>query len=165
MVDLINEDIFAKTVRLVTDDGSSVITRDEAMKMARMAGLDLVMVAESDPPVCKILDFGKYRFEKSKRDRAEKAKARQSEVHVREIQLRPVTDDNDIRVKASKAREFIDDGDKVKIKVKFRGREVTHSEKGREVINALITQIGCEVQYESPIVLAGRDMITIIKRK
>jgi translation initiation factor IF-3 len=161
--DMINDAIRAQQVRVVSDNGSEIISRREALDRARNLGLDLVLIADGDTPVCKILDHGKYKFEKEKRERAERQKARANEVHVREIQLRPVTDDNDISIKARKTKEFLEDGDKVKIKVKFRGREVTHAQNGREVIESLISQIGMEIIFEQSITLAGRDMLAVIK--
>lgn len=167
--DLVNEQIRAKNVRLIGDDGKvvGIIPRSEAIERARKEGLDLLLVAEDvDPPVCKIVDYGKYKYDRSRRERAEAAKARANQISVREIQMTPNISQNDIEIKAKKAREFLIDGDKVKVKVKFRGREITHTEKGHENIMHFIRSIGLDdVIFEKEISVQGRDMIAILAKK
>src|SRR5205814_4599184 len=112
----------------------------EAMRLAQEASLDLVEVnPKTDPPVCKILDYGKFKYEEKKK--AGEAKRKQTVVEIKEIKLRPKTDDHDIAFKAKAARRFLEAGHKVKFTVRFRGREITHPEKAQEQLHLIISQI------------------------
>ena len=131
----INHRIRVPEVRVVAEDGENlgVMATEDALKRAREKGLDLVEVnPKSMPPVCKILDFGKYKYEEKKKQR--EAKRKQTVVEVKEIKLRPKTDDHDLNVKVRAARKFIEGGNKVKVTCRFRGREITHPETGRAVL-------------------------------
>lgn len=160
----VNEEIRSKEVRLIDDKGEQVglfLTLD-AIKRARAQGLDLVAVnAKSVPPVCKILDFGKFRYEQQKRDKEAAKKSREAAIEVKEVQLRPVTDSHDIGIKAKRAVGFLDDGDKVKVVVKFKGREIHHKEMGTKVINEFLALLG-EHKLEKPIQMNERQMFTIV---
>lgn len=158
----VNDQIRAKNVRLVTEGGSEVLPIREALNRARTEDMDLVEINESNGvPVCKIMNYGKFKYEQSKREKELAKKARATQLEMKEIQLRPVTDINDINVKAKKVKKFIEAGHKVKIMIKFRGREMSHTEIGLDVINKLVSQIGVH-KVERPATINGRDMIMII---
>lgn len=160
----VNEQIRSKEVRLVDDQGDQVgvfLTID-AIKRAKNVGLDLVAVnAKSMPPVCKILDYGKFRYEQQKRDKELAKKARASQTEVKEIQLRPVTDTHDISIKAKRGAGFLEEGHKIKVVVKFKGREIHHKDMGTKVINEFLTALG-EHKLEKPIQMSDRQMFTIV---
>lgn len=158
-----NGDIRGKEVRLIAEDGSQigVISLNDAMNRAKSAGLDLVAInPKSSPPVCKILDLGKFKFEQRKREKEVAKAARESRVDVKEIQLRPVIDQHDLKTKARKAEQFLKDGDKVKVVLKFRGREISHSELGRKVMEEFLVLIG-DHKLERPITFNERQMFAI----
>src|SRR5690606_17632571 len=126
-----NEEIEAPRVRVIGSDGKQlgVMSREEALEIARDADLDLVEVSPTaDPPVCRVMDFGKYLFELNKK--AQSARRKQKQVHVKEIKFRPGTDEGDYRIKLRKLMEFLESGDKTKVTLRFRGREMAHQEIG-----------------------------------
>src|SRR5437667_4031509 len=130
----VNEEIGGIRVRLVDERGQmvGVVQRNEALAMAADAGLDLVEIApNADPPVCKILDFGKYKYEEQKKKN--EARKKQKIIEVKEIKLRPSIDDHDYAVKMRRMNKFIEEGDKVKVTIRLRGRELTHQKHGLEV--------------------------------
>ncbi len=133
----INEDITSETVRLVGESGEPVIvSTTEALGLAREKELDLVEVsANQDPPVVKIIDYSKYKFDLIKK--AKEAKKKQKVIHVKEIKMRPAIDDNDFTHKVNRAKEFLDKGDKVKFTLMFRGREMVHPELGFKVMTKI----------------------------
>src|ERR1041384_8730351 len=134
----INHRIRVPEVRVVAEDGSNlgVLTTDQALRRAREVGLDLVEInPKSNPPVCKILDFGKYKYEEKKR--ASEAKRKQTVVELKEVKLRPKTDDHDLQVKVRAARRFLESGNKVKFTVRFRGREITHPQRAQMQLDYL----------------------------
>ena len=132
----INEEIRAQQVQLIDNagDNKGVVDVQTAMSMAEAAGLDLVEISpNSTPPVCKILDFGKYKFQAQKK--AAEARKKQKIVEVKEIKLRPMIDDHDYDVKMRSMKRFFEEGDKVKITLRFRGREMAHQELGYKLLN------------------------------
>lgn len=138
-----------------------VITRFEALKMAQEAGLDLVEVSpNAEPPVCKILDNGKYKYEQQKK-KAE-AKKKQKIIEIKEVQLRPGIDENDFQVKLRAIHRFLDDGNKVKVTMRFRGREVAHHELGMEVLTRIRESIDAMAKVENNPKLEGKQMIMVI---
>lgn len=138
-----NEQIAARSVKLIENEKLvGIISRNDAIYRARSFGLDLVLITEGDTPVCKILDADSYRYEKAKQEKENAKKQRSTIIETKEIQLRPVTDLNDIQVKAKAAQKFLNKGDKVKVVVRFRNREKTHKELGYDVINQFIGQLG-----------------------
>lgn len=159
----INERITSPRVRLIDANGvqKGVVSIRDALWQARQENLDLVKIADANPPVCKIVDAGKYVYEqnKAKKELAKKQRAAASEL--KEIQLRPATDTNDIKIKARKAREFLADGDKVKVVMRFRGREITHKEVGLAVIDTFIKELG-EVRMEQPVTEQGNQITALI---
>ena len=154
-----NEEIREKEVRVVTQDGEQlgVMSSDEALKLAIAKGLDLVNIAPTaKPPVCKIMDLGKYRFELQKREKENRKN--QKVTNIKEVQLSPSIDTNDFNTKCKNAGKFLSKGDKVKVSVRFRGREVTHSEIG-EVLFARFAENQKDVgTIERPAKLEGRNM-------
>jgi translation initiation factor IF-3 len=139
----INQRIRVPEVRVIGDDGEmlGVMQTQEALRRAQERGLDLVEVnPKAEPPVCKILDFGKYKYDEKKK--AREAKRKQSVVEIKEIKLRPKTDDHDLQFKTRAAHRFIEAGHKVKFTVRFRGREITHPEKAQEQLDWIVQQ--CE---------------------
>jgi translation initiation factor IF-3 len=139
----INQRIRVPEIRVIGDDGEmlGIMQTQEALRRAQEKGLDLVEVnPKADPPVCKILDFGKYKYDEKKK--AREAKRKQSVVEIKEIKLRPKTDDHDLQFKTRAAQRFLEAGHKVKFTVRFRGREITHPEKAQEQLDWIIPQ--CE---------------------
>ena len=127
----VNENIQHQRIRLIDDEGNQVgvVTRDEALGKAKASGLDLVLLAaDGDPPVCKIMDYGKHLFEKKKSKAANKKK--QKQIKVKEIKFRPSTEEGDYQNKLNKLIKFLQTGDKVKVSLRFRGREVVHADLG-----------------------------------
>ena len=138
-----------------------VVTRSEALVLARQAGLDLVEVSpNAEPPVCKILDYGKYKYELQKK-KAE-AKKKQKIIEVKEVQLRPGIDAHDLEVKTKAIYRFLEEGDKVKITMRFRGREIAHHELGMEVLQRLRNQFEPVSKVENHPRLEGKQMIMIL---
>jgi translation initiation factor IF-3 len=159
----VNERIRAREVRLVAPDGSQigVKTIDEARWLASQLGLDLVEVApDARPPVCRLMDYGKYKYEQSVRDR--EARKRQSRTVIKEVKFRPKIDSHDYEVKMRRALEFLEDGDKVKVTMMFRGREVTHPEIGQRILSRLSTDIGEAGTVEQGPKLEGRNMTMLL---
>jgi translation initiation factor IF-3 len=132
--------------------------------MAEEAGLDLVEVAgQAVPPVCKLMDYGKFKY--IQKQKAKEARKNATQIQVKEVQLRPGTDDHDVDFKVRNIQRFLEEGDKAKLTVKFRGREITHKEQGLELINRIIAAVGEEGAVESPPRMEGRTMIAILAPK
>jgi len=160
----INEQIRVTPVRVIGADGAQlgILATDEAMRQARAAELDLVEVAPNErPPVCRIMDFGKFKYQQKKRQH----KGHAHQVKLKEIRVRPKTGDHDIQVKVSKAREFLGEKNKVIVTVVFRGRELAHVEEGRKVIDEIIEQLADISKVESPPMHHGRRMICTVAPK
>jgi translation initiation factor IF-3 len=150
-------------VRVIGADGEmvGVLSREEALQLAEDAGLDLVEIQpNADPPVCKIMDFGKFRFDQQKK--ANEAKKKTKQVEIKEIKFRPVTDEGDYQIKLRKMREFLEVGDKLKVNIRFRGREMSHQELGREMAARIEQDLGDEIVIESRPRLEGRQMVMMI---
>lgn len=153
-------------VRVIDPDGKMVgiLPTHEAIKRAQNQGLDLIEVdARAQPPVCKILDFGKYKYDKKKQEA--KSRASQTVVELKEIKLRPKTDDHDIEHKVRTARGFLQERHKVKFTVRFRGREITHPEKAREQLDLIMTQLQDLAIIESRASMEMRTMYMIVAPK
>ncbi len=161
-----NQEIRVPRVRVIGSDGEmiGVLTRDEALSMAEDEGLDLVEIQpQADPPVCKIMDFGKFKFEAQKK--ASEAKKKSKQVEIKEVKFRPVTDEGDYQIKLRKMRGFLEEGDKIKVNIRFRGREMSHQELGREIANRIETDLGEDIVIESRPRLEGRQMVMMIAPK
>ncbi|MEY4547588.1 MAG: translation initiation factor [Pseudomonadota bacterium] len=162
----VNHRIRVPEVRVVLDDGSQlgVMPTSEALKAAEGRGLDLVEVnPKSVPPVCKILDFGRYKYEEKKR--ASDAKRKQTVVELKEVKLRPKTDDHDLQVKVRSARRFLESGNKVKFTVRFRGREITHPQRAQMQLDWLVEQLVDLANLEQRPQMEGRTMSAIVGPK
>lgn len=159
----VNENITSPKVRLVDENGEMVgiLNQQEALERAFQVSLDLVEVSpHADPPVCKILDYGKYKFEEQKR-RAEMRK-KQKVIEIKEIQLRPGIDKHDFDVKMRSARKFIEEGDKLKVTLRFRGRELSHKELGKDVLKRVKDELQDITKIEHEPKLEGKRMIMIL---
>lgn len=161
---LLNEEIRSSNVRLVAADGSQrgVVSREEALAEARASGLDLVLVAsEAEPPVCKVMDYGKHLFELKKTKAAQRKK--QKQIQVKEIKFRPGTEEGDYQVKLRNLRRFLEEGDKAKVSLRFRGREVVHPEIGMELMKRIAEDLDDLGQIESEPKFEGRQVIMVLQ--
>jgi len=159
----VNREITARSIRLVGADGEmvGVVSLRDALLAAEDAGLDLVEIApQAEPPVCKILDYGKYKFEAQKK--AAEARKKQKIIEVKEIKLRPNIDDNDYNVKMRSARRFLEEGDKVKVTMRFRGREMAHQDLGMNVLVRVRDELDELAKVEQMPKLEGRQMIMVL---
>jgi len=162
----INSEIAVLSVRLVDERGNmvGVVGRNEALTLASDAGLDLVEIApNADPPVCKILDFGKYKYEEQKKKN--EALKKQKIIEVKEIKLRPSIDDHDYDVKMRSMIKFIEEGDKVKVTMRFRGRELAHQELGMDVLVRVRDDLEEIAKVEQMPRMEGRQMTMVVSPK
>ena len=163
---MLNEQIRDKEIRLVGEDGEQlgIMSAKDALKMAKEANLDLVKIAPTaKPPVCKIVDYGKYRYEQARREK--EAKKKQKVTEVKEIHLSPNIDVNDLTTKANQARKFVEKGNKVKVALRFRGREMAHMATGKEVLDTFFEKLSDVAVVEKPAKLEGRSMIMVLAQK
>src|SRR5512132_1549312 len=159
----INDQIRAPKVRLVDDDGSQIGIKpvDEAREYAYGKNLDLVLVAaQADPPVARVMDYGKYRYEQEQK--AKQARKHQSQIHVKEIKLRPKIQVHDYNTKKGHVERFLNQRAKVKVTIMFRGRETTHPERGRDLLLRLADDVKEIGQIESQPLLDGRNMVMVL---
>ncbi|MBF0706293.1 MULTISPECIES: translation initiation factor IF-3 [Bacillales] len=159
----VNEGIRAREVRLVGADGNQigVKSKTEALDMARNANLDLVMVApNAKPPVCRIMDYGKFRYEQQKKEK--EARKKQKIITVKEVRLSPNIEEHDFNTKLRNARKFLEKGDKVKASIRFRGRMITHSDIGKKVLEHLAEDCKDIATVESKPKMEGRSMFLIL---
>ena len=159
----VNEMISVQSVRLIDAEGENhgVVSTSQALEMAVEAGLDLVEISpQSDPPVCKILDFGKYKYEAQKRKN--EARKKQKTIDVKEIKMRPNIDVHDYDVKMRSIHKFLGEGDKVKVTMRFRGREMAHQELGMKVLERVRDDVGEMAKVEQLPKLEGRQMIMVM---
>jgi len=162
----VNQQIRISPVRLIGADGEQVgvVPVDDALERARTLGLDLVEVAPAArPPVVKIMDYGKYRFEQAKAARA--ARKKQHNIQVKEVKYRPGISDHDFEFKTRHARTFLEEGNKVKVTMMFRGRQVTHPELGREVLERVYNELQDVCKVEMQPRLEGRNMTMVLAPK
>ncbi|MBI2895139.1 MAG: translation initiation factor IF-3 [Deltaproteobacteria bacterium] len=162
----INHRIRANEVRVIGGDGAmlGVLPLHQAISIAQEQELDLVEVnPKAEPPVCKIMDFGKYKYEEKKKQRD--AKKKQSQVEIKEIKLRPKTDDHDLEWKIRDMKRFLGEGDKVKITVRFRGREITHPERAQMVIDRILKELEGLIVIEMSSRLEGKTMGILLAPK
>lgn len=163
---LINEQIRAPKVQIISDEGEKlgVIPTSEALTMASDRSLDLVLVApNAEPPVCKIMNYGKHRFEQAKREK--EAKKKQKVLEIKEIRVTPNIEEHDFGFKVKNAKKFLEDGNKVKITVKFRGREVNNVKMGESVLRKFITELEDIATAEKAPKLEGRNMFVMLNKK
>ncbi|MCR4554474.1 MAG: translation initiation factor IF-3 [Succinivibrionaceae bacterium] len=162
----INGEIRCKEIRLIGLDGESLglSTVDDALKLAMEAGVDLVEISpNAEPPVCRIMDYGKFLYEKSKTQKEQKKK--QKQVQVKEIKLRPATDEGDYQVKLRNLKRFLEDGDKAKVTLKFKGREMAHQDIGLEVLKRIEEDLADVAVVESQSKVEGKQAIMVLAPK
>lgn len=162
----INWEIKAPEVRVIESDGKQlgVLPVKEAIKIAEERGLDLVEVApNSQPPVCRIMNYGKYKYQQSKR--TQEARKHQTVIHIKEVKVRPRTEEHDFQFKLRHVKRFLDEGNKVKISILFRGREIAHPEFGKELLNRFVEGVKDVIVIEQSPRLEGRNMVMILAPK
>lgn len=162
----INEEITDKEVRLISNDGEQlgIVSAAQAQKLAAEKNLDLVKIApQAKPPVCKIMDYGKYRFEQYKREK--EAKKNQRVIEIKEIRLSPNIDVHDFDTKVGHARKFLSAGNKTKVSIRFRGREMTHTDLGLTIMAQFAEKCADIASVEKPAKLEGRQMLMFLAPK
>lgn len=160
---IINEEIRDREVRLIDENGEQlgVVPTDRALDLAFERKLDLVNVApNAKPAVCRIMDYGKYRYELAKREK--EARKNQKVINVKEVRMTPSIDTNDLRTKARRARDFLENGDRVKVSVRFRGRELGHKENGRKVLDDFVEMIQDLGKIDKKPTMEGRSMVMFL---
>ena len=156
---MINEQIRDKEIRLIGENGEQlgIMSARDAMKMAKEAELDLVKIAPAaKPPVCKIIDYGKYRYEQARKEK--EAKKKQKTIEVKEVRLSPNIDVNDLNTKVGAARKFIEKGNKVKVTLRFRGREMAHMQSSKHILDDFAEQLKDVASVDKPPKIEGRNM-------
>ena len=163
---MINEQIRDREVRLIGEDGEQlgIMSSREAMKLAAEANLDLVKIAPTaKPPVCKIIDYGKYKYEQTRKEK--EAKKKQRTVEVKEVRLSPNIDTNDLNTKMNNARKFISKGNKVKVTLRFRGREMAHVQSSKHILDDFAALLEDVAVVEKPAKMEGRSMSMVLTEK
>ena len=163
---MINEQIRDREIRLIGEDGEQlgIMSARDAMKLAREANLDLVKIAPTaKPPVCKIIDYGKYRYEQARREK--EARKKQKTIEVKEIRLSPNIDTNDLNTKVNQARKFVSGGNKVKVAVRFRGRELAHTAVGKTILEDFAQKLSDIAVIDKPAKLDGKSMVMFLVEK
>ncbi len=162
----INEEIRVKEVRVINDDGQQlgIMPTRKALEIAEEKSLDLVLIApQAKPPVCKIMDYGKHRFEIAKREK--EARKKQRIINTKEIRLTATIEEHDMAVKARNADKFLKSGDKVKVSIRFRGREMSHRELGFEVMDKFVSLLTSDVHMDRKPKMEGRSIVMILAPK
>ena len=163
---MINGQIRDREVRVIGEDGEQlgVMSSRDAMKLAAEAELDLVKIApKAQPPVCKIIDYGKYKYELARKEK--EAKKKQKTVELKEVRLSPNIDTNDLNTKVNNAKKFISKGNKVKITLRFRGREMAHVQQSRHILDDFAKQLEDVATIEKPAKMEGRSMSMVLTEK
>lgn len=163
---MINEQIRDREVRLVGENGEQlgIMSAKDAFQMAKEAELDLVKIAPTaKPPVCKIIDYGKYRYELARKEK--EAKKKQKVIEVKEVRLSPNIDDNDLNTKMSAARKFLEKGNKVKVTLRFRGREMAHMSKSKHILDEFAEKLTDIATVDKPAKVEGRSMVIFLSAK
>ena len=159
----INNEIKVKEVRLIDENGENrgIVSISEALRIADNAGLDLIEISpQAVPPVCKVLDYGKYKYEVQKRKN--EAKKNQKVVNIKELKLRPVIDTHDYEVKIKQAKKFLSQGDKVKFTMRFKGREMSANDMGKEILDKIVEDLDTIGKVDSAPKLEGRQMMMMM---
>lgn len=163
---MINEQIRDRKIRLIGEDGEQlgIMSAREAMKIAQEAELDLVKIAPAaKPPVCKIIDYGKYKYEQARKEK--EAKKKQKTVEVKEVRLSPNIDTNDLNTKINNAKKFISKGNKVKVTLRFRGREMAHVQQSKHILDDFAETLADVAVVEKPAKMEGRAMSMVLAEK
>lgn len=162
----VNEQIRDREVRLIGEKGNQlgIMSAREALKIAREAGLDLVKIApRAKPPVCKTVDYGKYRYELARKEK--EARKKQRTMEIKEIRFSPNIDPNDLNTKANQARKFLSKGDKVKVSMRFRGRELTHISYNKQILDQFFEKLSDIAVMDRAPKMEGRSMIMVLAQK
>ncbi len=162
----VNHEIRAREVRLIGPDGKQlgIMPLKNALHHAKNARLDLVKIASAaKPPVCKVMDYGKFKYEQSKREK--EARKNQRVINVKEIRMNPAIDEHDLQVRTRNALRFLQDGDKVKVSIRFRGRQMAHTKLGEEVLNQMIQDTKEQGVVEKSPKMEGRNMVMVLAPK
>lgn len=162
----LNEQIAAPEVRLISSDGDQVgiVSVEEALRHAEEAGLDLVEIApDAEPPVCRIMDYGKYRFDQKKKK--QEAKKKQKQTQIKEMKFRPGTGEGDYQIKLRNLSRFLQEGDKAKVTMRFRGREFAHKELGLKLLNRVEADLANVAVVEQQAKMEGRQMVMLLSPK
>ena len=163
---MINEQIRDREVRVISESGEQlgIMPAREAMKLAQEAELDLVKIApKAQPPVCKIIDYGKYKYELTRKEK--EAKKKQKTVEIKEVRLSPNIDTNDLNTKVNNAKKFIGKGNKVKVTLRFRGREMAHVQQSKHILDDFASMLEDVAAVEKPAKLEGRNMSMVLTVK
>ena len=163
---MINEQIRDREVRLIGPDGAQlgIVSAREAMAKAQEAGLDLVKIApQAKPPVCKIIDYGKYRYELARKEK--EARKKQKTIDVKEVRLSPNIDTNDLKTKVNAARKFIEKGNKVKVTLRFRGREMAHVQSSKQILDVFSERMADVAVVDKAPKMEGRSMTMFLTEK
>ena len=163
---MINEQIRDREVRVISESGEQlgIMSAREAMKLAQEAELDLVKIApKAQPPVCKIIDYGKYKYELTRKEK--EAKKKQKTVEIKEVRLSPNIDINDLNTKVNNAKKFIGKGNKVKVTLRFRGREMAHVQQSKHILDDFASMLEDVAAVEKPAKLEGRNMSMVLTVK
>ena len=163
---MINGKIGDREIRLIGSQGEQigVMNSKEALRMAREEELDLVLIApNANPPVCKIIDYGKYKYEQTRKEK--EAKKKQKTMEVKEVRLSPNIDVNDLNTKANHARKFLGKGDKVKVTLRFRGREMTHINYSKQILDSFFEKVEDIAVVDKPPKMEGRSMVMFLSKK
>ena len=163
---MINEQIKAKEVRLISSEGEQlgVVSINEAREKAEEAGLDLVLIAPTaKPPVCKIIDYGKFRYELARKDK--EAKKKQKTIEIKEVRLSPNIDTNDLNTKVGSARKFLEKGNKVKVTLRFRGKEMTRMFKSKYILDDFAEALSDVATIDKPSKAEGRSLVMFLSAK
>ena len=163
---MINEQIRDREVRLIGENGEliGIMSAKEAYKLAQEAELDLVKIAPTaKPPVCKIIDYGKYKYELARKEK--EAKKKQKVIEIKEVRLSPNIEDNDLNTKVSAARKFLEKGNKVKVTLRFRGREMAHMASGKHILDDFAKMLEEVAVVEKPAKVEGRSMTLVLAQK
>ena len=163
---MINEQIRDKEIRLIGENGEQlgIMSARDAYKMAQEAELDLVKIAPTaKPPVCKIIDYGKYRYELARKEK--EARKKQKVIDVKEVRLSPNIDTNDLNTKVGSARKFLEKGDKVKVTLRFRGREMAHMSKSKYILDDFAESLADIAVVDKPSKIEGRSMVMFLTAK
>ena len=161
-----NEEILAPSLRVIAADGSQagVMTRAEALALALSQTMDLVEVSPTaEPPVCRVMDFGKFLFEQNKKAHA--AKRKQKQIQVKEVKFRPGTDENDYQIKLRNIVRFLSEGDKAKVTLRYRGRELAHQEVGRRMLDRLVADLSPHAVIEQTPLMEGKQLVMMFAAK
>ena len=163
---MINGKIGDREIRLIGSQGEQigVMNSKEALRMAREQELDLVLIApNANPPVCKIIDYGKYRYEMARKEK--EAKKKQKVIEIKEVRLSPNIDENDVNTKAKAARKFLEKGDKVKVSLRFRGREMSHMNQSRHILDDFAEKLSDIAVIDKPAKVEGRSLVMFLSEK